>query len=951
MGQCDLPSVGISRYNADDLTQTSLSDAGPRRASVSLPAWRRLLPQPLRSMPSGWGPMGRELVLVTPLYVLLALVFTWPLALNFHTYVLGDLEGDMWKHLWGMWWVKVNFLDQNTLPLHTHLLNYPYGGALFFIDPLNGILSTPLQLLWDAPTVYNLIVLFNIVLAAVGAWCLARYLSGNAFAAFFGGAAYGFSALMLATITSGVTEAINLGWIPFFFLFFLKTLQNNKVADAVRAGVAFGLATVGCWYYGVFCVLFAVFYYLYAVLRLYRRPLRLLSRRALQALRPPWAGPLACSAGIVLLGGFALWRLPRLLDPFRGSALDFVLVSGALLLAVPLVVRMHGGASGRTRASWSAFLKLVPGLAALAFEAWLGFSTLLALPATSRPAGVLMVAQAVFVIPAALVFLWSRREHLRALRGLLAPHLGFLVSLALAVLSSGAVLEGMKALDRPGSEWVALAALASVLFASALVLRQCRVPFPDEEGDLLADYRRFFSRRAGGLLLLALGSVPPLRLLLPEVTAVPLLASWLAGQALLHLLLLGVSALEGHASEHLRRERVHEFREVAGGFWLRMLHRPLIMALVAALLVTGPAIEFRRTINRSNSLVYRKREAADVDLYLSRRFLNVARLVDYVQPGKTNATRSYTVDKLTRNSYAGWVTLAVVALGLGAGLRRRQFRFWLFLALLFTMFSLGPFVYLSSDLYTEIRSPIYMAFFHYFPFFSQVAIPYRFAAIVMLSLGVLSALALGGLYRGRPAREQGLMTAALTLAMLFDVALFSPAPFPIPLSSVRVPEYCRSLALDTRDSGLLDIPFQRFKGELLPGEYFFYQMIHGKSIPNKVEGTIPVYVYQNPFTNYLFVLEHAQQDVPPRDRRTMEKGLEDLSRFKFRYLVVHDNLLRESARERLHALLRFYLGEPRDWPDRVRVYTVPRGLKFVDGVATSREEPAATGGGKELTAP
>jgi len=874
--------------------------------------------------------MGRELALVIPLYVLLSLVFTWPLVLNFGQYVVGDLESDVWKHLWGMWWVKTCLVRDNVLPLHTHLLNYPYGGALFFIDPLNGLISTPLQFLWDAPRVYNLVVLFNVVLAAVGAFCLARYLSGSPYAAFFAGSVYGFSSYMMAYLTSGVTEAINIGWIPLFCLFFIRMLRHNQLADAVRAGTWFAVATVGCWYYGSFCVLFGTFYYVYAQARRYRRPLRLLLGRVASALRLPWSATVRSVLVLLLLAAVVVWRLPTLLDPFHGSGLDFVLVAAVLSLMVHRALVLRGGVGPRSSAIGRALWQVTPALALVLAEIWLVSLALARVSTWSQASLFVVLAQALVVTVGACRVLARRRQHLRTLRDLLAPHSSFLVSLGLLILCSAAILVGLSYLGQRGAEWVVGSAVLVVAMASSLVLRHARMPQEGEEADLLADYRRFFATHAGWLLFLALGSVPALRLLLPEVPLLPFLATWFSAQVLLQLGLAGLLALVRLGDRTLREERVDRFQELAGGVWTHALRGPVVMALVATVLVSGPAWEFRRTINSEESLVYRKREAGNVDLHLSLRFLNVVRLVDYVRPGKSHATRSYTVDKLTRVAYAGWVTLAVVGVGLVAGIRRRQTGLWVFMALAFVMFSLGPFVYFSDQIYTEIRSPIYMAFFNYFPFFSQVSIPYRFTAMVMLSLSILAALALAGLGRRWARRDQALLSAALTLAMLFDVTLLSPAPFPLPLSSSTVPEYCTRLAQDPQEWGLLDYPIQRYRGELLPGEYFFYQMTHGKAMPNRVEGTIPFFVYQNSFANYLFMMEHAREDLPPRDRRTLERGLEDLSRFGFRYIVLHDNYLRSAARERMHTLLRFFLGEPEAWPDGVWIYRVTAGKRDLE---------------------
>ncbi len=46
---------------------------------------------------------------------------------------------------------------------------------------------------------------------------------------------------------------------------------------------------------------------------------------------------------------------------------------------------------------------------------------------------------------------------------------------------------------------------------------------------------------------------------------------------------------------------------------------------------------------------------------------------------------------------------------------------------------------------------------------------------------------------------------------------------------------------------------------------------------------------------------------------------------RFKYFVVHDNLLRPGARERIHALLEHFLGAPRAYAQNVYVYAVYGG--------------------------
>ena len=205
--------------------------------------------------------------LALALYSAAALVVTHPLLPNLGRRFLGSERSDLWFHVWGYWWMKESLLRYHQLPLHTELINYPFGGVLFNIDPLGSLLSIPLQLLFGLTAAYNLVAFFNMLLAATAAYYLIRYLLARGapdrpallcLPALVGGAVFGFSPHLLGEIENGITETFHVGWIAVYALLLFKTFDERRAALAVGMGLTLFVAFFANTYYGIFCVLLSV---------------------------------------------------------------------------------------------------------------------------------------------------------------------------------------------------------------------------------------------------------------------------------------------------------------------------------------------------------------------------------------------------------------------------------------------------------------------------------------------------------------------------------------------------------------------------------------------------------------------------------------------------------------------------------------------------------------------
>lgn len=203
-------------------------------------------------MKSLLGPRyGRRRILL--LYLLLAVLATAPGSLLLPWSLIGSPAGDMQQHVWSLWWNVEAPVFRWQSPLHTQLLDFPTGGALYPIDVMGVVTTTPLFLLLPAklfPTAvlaYNLRVLFDLVLAAWGGFLLATTCGCRKIPAVVAGAAYAFCPYMLGSLENGVSELFGLGWIALALWGLDRALRDPRALLPAAALTAAALLTN--WYY------------------------------------------------------------------------------------------------------------------------------------------------------------------------------------------------------------------------------------------------------------------------------------------------------------------------------------------------------------------------------------------------------------------------------------------------------------------------------------------------------------------------------------------------------------------------------------------------------------------------------------------------------------------------------------------------------------------------------
>jgi len=206
---------------------------------------------------------------ILALFLLLSLVFTYPLPIRMFTHVPGWLAygwDDSWAFVWVLWLVMEKALSGSFDLFFTDRIFYPDGVNLIYhtLSPANGLIGLIPNVLFGPVFTLNFLLILTFVLSAYGAYRLCYYVSSHRWGSIIAGLVFAFCPYrMVHTI-----EHLNLAstqWIPFFFLFLLKTRQEPSPRNAIWISLFFLLTLYSCWYYGVFLALFGFMFILFSL--------------------------------------------------------------------------------------------------------------------------------------------------------------------------------------------------------------------------------------------------------------------------------------------------------------------------------------------------------------------------------------------------------------------------------------------------------------------------------------------------------------------------------------------------------------------------------------------------------------------------------------------------------------------------------------------------------------
>jgi len=226
------------------------------------------------------------------MYVAIAIVWTWPLALGLARDVpggFGDPLLNSWILAWdathaGRGWWNANIF-------------YPQSLALAYSEHLapQALAIAPVYALTKNPILcYNLTLLSTFVLSGLGMYLLARELTGRHEAALVAGLAFAFAPYRVGALPH--VQVLSSQWMPFALFGFRRYFETGRVRALAGGTAAWTLQNLSSGYYLLFFSPVVALYLAWEIA----------TRRGIVTSRTMWSIAAACAAATLVMLPFAL---------------------------------------------------------------------------------------------------------------------------------------------------------------------------------------------------------------------------------------------------------------------------------------------------------------------------------------------------------------------------------------------------------------------------------------------------------------------------------------------------------------------------------------------------------------------------------------------------------------------------------------------------------------------
>ena len=200
------------------------------------------------------------------IFSVIAVIFTFPVILDFTTEAVGLDCYDQCHMMWRIWWADFSF--ENNLDFHhSNYMFYPdgtdIGGNLAYFTTFIGFLLV--QFL-DYIAAWNVIWFLGLVFGGYGCYLLANNFNKNYLSSIIAGMIFTFGTyhMVHSMLHIGLSMIV---WLPIFVLFLFKLLEKQSKYYAIVGGIIFFLVSLTHLYYTAFIFMFSIVFFTVYVFR------------------------------------------------------------------------------------------------------------------------------------------------------------------------------------------------------------------------------------------------------------------------------------------------------------------------------------------------------------------------------------------------------------------------------------------------------------------------------------------------------------------------------------------------------------------------------------------------------------------------------------------------------------------------------------------------------------
>ncbi len=204
----------------------------------------------------------RQSLLALIFFGTLIVIDSWPLLTKLNQVLIGA-DNDVFINPWADWWTGKVLRDPQLTLWHTEYLFYPQGASLIYhsFSHFNTAVSLLLQSFFASIPAYNLAILLNYLLTSLAAFHFTRYLTGSVIGGLLTGIIFAFNTHYIYQSAHPVLVSI---WcFPWFTLYFMRAVRENKIRFAITAALFYFLAASASILLLIIITLWAVVFFLY----------------------------------------------------------------------------------------------------------------------------------------------------------------------------------------------------------------------------------------------------------------------------------------------------------------------------------------------------------------------------------------------------------------------------------------------------------------------------------------------------------------------------------------------------------------------------------------------------------------------------------------------------------------------------------------------------------------